>query len=170
MSNRTYLKQEIQEAHDKFESKLVGPNGFEVFSDYRHWLSVMQHLHGSVGLPAALRLGAEHFLISEKSRIEALKKDLLNNERATHADDTACDSWAWGALYALNGSAIGASLLLKSASAEDNWPKAYLMEMRRFATSGLLSDFFRGLEAARLDRSAARAGALRVFEEGFAHV
>ncbi|MCY4178771.1 MAG: hypothetical protein OXC60_04675 [Litoreibacter sp.] len=169
ISNRQYLKRETQAAHDRAERVWVGPAGFADLHAYRRWLTAMLDLHRDFGRPAERRLARLHDEPAEERRISALCADLGCACDAPRPGDDVSESWAWGAQYVLNGSAIGASILLKSASLQEGWPRAYLREMRSFATSGRLADFFAGLDAAQLNLPLAKAGALAVFEGSFAH-
>jgi heme oxygenase len=72
-------------------------------------------------------------------------------------------AWSWGVLYALNGSSLGASVLLKKGAIDAAWPRQYLEEMRRFAKSGMLKSFFDELNAAPFKVEDMATGANDVF-------
>jgi len=63
----------------------------------------------------------------------------------------------------VNGSAWGASQVLKSGALGADWPRAYLQEMRGFATSGQLKGFFERLNAAPVPPADLAEGANAVF-------
>lgn len=163
MNNRQFLKTHTQAAHANAERRWVGPNGFRDRTAYDTWLCAMMDKHARLGARAAAQMHRMDVAVREERRISALATDLGRApcESADTVDHRR--SWAWGVQYVLNGSAVGASILLKSRSIKEDWPTAYLREMQDFATSGSLSDFFRRLDTVSLDRTEALSGALEVF-------
>jgi len=167
MQNRDFLRTRTQAAHDRAERRWTDPNGFGGLQEYREWLSTMLALHQRFGRPAAARLENDVYVATEEDRIVALLADLGGSPSSAPSDFRNSVSWSWGAEYVLNGSAIGASLLLKRAITNPDWPRAYLTEMSRFASAGSLKSFFGSLDAATIDRHDALCGAIAVFDESF---
>jgi len=64
----------------------------------------------------------------------------------------------------VSGSALGATFLLKSVSANHDWPTKYLCELSRFARTGGVRAFFESLNEADIEFAEARRGATSVFE------
>ena len=161
--NRRVLQQATRHAHDQAEDSW-GFMGHDAFAMGK-FLQAMLNLHISFGLPAALRLGQAHLLDRETARLAALRCDLKIPSKTPvpvarpwrRADE------AWGILYALNGSAMGATALLRTQGGEGR-PQAYLSLMQDYAQSGALGAFFRDLNRQTLDQAAAIAGARSVFD------
>lgn len=161
--NRHHLKVATLQAHHKTEAAWFGHNAFDSLATYKHWLNAMHDVHLALGLDAAHALSGQQGQQLETERLLALDADLSRLLAYAHTPDPVSDSWAWGVQYAINGSALGASILLKSAALQPGWPTAYLDTMRQFATSGALNTFFHDLNAQHLNRPEAEAGATRVF-------
>lgn len=162
MTLRDRLKHATQGSHAQAEAAWFGHARFADRAAFLGWLSALNEAHGRLGLPAARCLGDEDLLAAEHSRLAALRQDLgcgpgLGSRKAP------TQSFAWGVLYSLNGSAMGASVLLKSNVIAPGWPSAYLRQMRSFATSGGLKRFFRMLDQQVLAEAEAVAGAEAVF-------
>lgn len=157
--NRQRLKAATLQAHARTEAAWFGRAAFADLATYRHWLSAMQQVHLGLGVDAAHALGDG----AEAARLAALDTDLGNCPQAEHVPQSAPPSWAWGVQYAINGSALGASILMKSAALQPDWPTAYLETMRSYATSGALNAFFQTLNAQDLDHVQATEGATQVF-------
>jgi heme oxygenase len=160
LQNRALLRETTRVTHDLAESSWSqgGSKAFPLES----FLIAMRRLHTRLGMSAALCIGSKEFFAVEDARLDALRKDLGHEPRESAGAEPLSSSDknnAWGVLYALNGSAMGASKLLRSGVG----PSAYLDLMRSYATSGALSRFFRSLNAEPLDQSAAIKGARSVF-------
>lgn len=160
-SNRSYLRHMTDAAHARAELGWTEDGRFTARRRYDDWLAALLKTHLSLGLPAsrALAEGAEE----EEARIAALCADLavpVILPRQTAPMDPAA---AWGVGYALNGAALGASLLLKGGGTASDWPTAYLQRMQNYARSGALKHFFAALDQTPLDRTAAAKGASTVF-------
>ena len=127
----------------------------------------MYRAHCGLGLAAAERSGLPSALREEQARIAALERDLAPAAPPGPAPLLSRDA-AWGVLYALNGSALGATVLLRE-TAGDERPSAYLTVMRDYARSGELRAFFDTLNHAPLELSGAAQGAAAVFADLASH-
>lgn len=70
---------------------------------------------------------------------------------------------AWGTTYALVGSALGASMILRKLSHNHDWPMGYLRAAQAHAASGGVLRIFDALDASGADRDAAHRGACALF-------
>lgn len=173
MINRAALKTATRRAHCAAEARWVGQTGFAGRHGYEGWLGVLHAAHSSLGRQAAAVLNDPKLQQAEQWRIAALESDLPGARQVVQAARPNPNrSYAWGVLYALNGSALGASSLLKSGAVPLSWPRSYLETLRRFAVSGDLATFFRQLDQAPLETALAVAGAHAVFDvvKGDSHV
>lgn len=162
--NRQVLRQATRGVHNAAETSWVGL-GTKDFP-IKTFLSVMHRVHRSFGLAAAQRCALKDAQSEEVLRITALEQDLsLTGTVKDHAQTSAIASRdaAWGVLYALNGSALGASLLLRSSPAAAVGATAYLTVMHDYARSGRLKAFFATFNSQDLNLSLAESGARAVF-------
>ncbi|MEM6939077.1 MAG: biliverdin-producing heme oxygenase [Pseudomonadota bacterium] len=163
MDNRAFLKSATRDVHRRTEARWVGSEGFSDRRAYEDWLHAMLAVHSSVSLPAARKLARRDFIAEEHLRLDALRRDL---DQPTLLPTPPCrhsDAWAWGAQYVVNGSAMGACILLKSGQVDVRWPHAYLKVMSGFAKGGALKGFFEELDQLALNRDEALAGAEAAF-------
>lgn len=161
--NRDYLRKATQSAHQNAETGWTRNGRFAGLTIYRQWLERMLRAHQTLGLPACLALGGHAEWAREQRRIACLRADLgLGSARPDEIADMSRDL-GWGVAYALNGSAIGATRLIKPGITPDDWPGSYLHEMADYAKSGALWAFFRALDGATPDLAEATRGAFRVF-------
>ncbi|MCV3272753.1 heme oxygenase-like domain-containing protein [Roseobacter sinensis] len=162
-TNRAVLRRRTRNCHERAEEAWFRGGEFGSRLSYEGWLAALCRAHSELGLPSARRLGDDQYIAIECGRCLALNEDLGTTGAVTGQAVQRTTSWAWGVQYALNGSALGASVLLKSGALQDGWPRAYLTQMQAFATSGALKRFFATLDALDLDIREAEAGAERVF-------
>jgi len=164
-SNRHNLKEMTSGAHDRAETRWFSRGKFTSRDSYLHWLEAMRSVHMSLGATAVREAALTQYSSIEAKRINALSLDLGMPKSSLKIKVPAevSAAWSWGALYALNGSSLGASILLKSQSVQSDWPNRYLQEMRYFATSGALGEFFAELDHLKLNRKEAARGANAVF-------
>lgn len=164
-SNRDALRAAIRESHDRAEAIWTGAGGIHVPDVYRDWLTCLCGVHTRIGLPAARILGYAGEIEEELRRIEALSGDIGQPvpDVAPRGPQVGGADWAWGVRYALNGSMLGATQMLKSPDMAHHVRRAYLTCAHAYATSGKLAAFFRALNDRQLDLDAARAGAEQVF-------
>ena len=123
----------------------------------------MYLVHAGLGQAAAEGAGWSDAAADEAERAACLAQDLGVSDGTPPDRPRLSRPVAWGALYALNGSALGASVLLRSA-VPDSWPLFYLQEMASFAKSGRLARFFADLDVAGCDPDEALHGAGLVFD------
>lgn len=142
---------------------------FADISRYRGFLLALLTAHARLGLDAARLRNAEVDGLEEERRIHALGTDL---DMATLWRDPARVSqplrmsrdYAWGVGYVLNGSALGAAVIMKAGHLGPTWPVRYLGLARDYARSGNLKAFFDALNEQTLDRAQALRGAVAVFD------
>jgi heme oxygenase len=163
VSNRDRLKRSTKTAHACAEARWFSSGSFASRTAYQHWLSALLHTHSAYGLAAVQSAGLRQYSAIEAKRRTALERDLDVSVQYDGIQQNASLDWSWGVLYALNGSALGASILLKSGSVLADWPTEYLAEMRGFAASGQLKSFFDDLNAEYLDTGEMLKGANAVF-------
>ncbi|MBW4708109.1 hypothetical protein KX928_09950 [Roseobacter sp. YSTF-M11] len=160
-NNRRFLQHASQADHRSAEATWVTPAGFRNRDHYRLWLRTLLRAHLIIGRAAAATCMPED--TQEKQRIDAICADLTICPPTPEKITVASSDWAWGACYALNGSALGAFMLLKSGAVAAPWPVRYLDHMRNYATSGQLAMFFKSLNNQSLCRENAALGARAVF-------
>lgn len=163
LDNRHFLKAATRTAHERAETNWVTQGRFEDRAAYTAWLSAMAEVHATLGARAARCLDDPTWRDEEQRRLLAIEADLAVPIPVCEFGCDRSGSWAWGVAYALNGSAMGASVLLKSGAVAPDWPCSYLTVLRDYATSGRLQSFFRDLEGLRIDLDQASAGARDVF-------
>lgn len=165
LSHRAFLKEATLVSHARAEDGWTVAGAFPNRRAYLRWLHVQSGAHHALGARAARLLGLRQLIAAEQTRQRLLSRDLGGEPGQVQGTPPwLTESFAWGVLYALNGSALGASILLKRHADLEQWPTAYLQEMRRFAKSGELLAFFRELDAVPLERVEASAGARAVFD------
>ncbi len=166
MAVRRELQARTQKLHAFTEGLYWSGSGFHDYQRYIFFLGAILKAHSDLGMPAALRHGDRLAVDHEQNSILALQQDLGTAGRAP--DNFAgqnCDAdYAWGVRYALTGSHIGASVILKSRGVGDAWPQSYLRRAQAFAQSGGVRDFFETLDAAAPDVTRATLGAKAVFK------
>lgn len=168
MSNRKFLKDGTRTLHESTEQLWSNDGRFQSEARYRAWLTAMHEAHDQIGRVAAHRIGDTRLIDTERQRLAALRADLglSRSERGMRpvpSNGARSESWAWGALYVLNGSALGASFLLKSGGIGASWPRSYVEQMAQEARRGRLKAFFDRLETVRLNKSDALRGAHMAF-------
>lgn len=163
-NNRTVLRDATRQVHERTEQLWFAQNAFASHAAYLRWLSAMATVHQSLA-PAAVRaLDDMTITQTERDRTAALAADLGTTPSPPMEPLLCTKAEAWGVMYVLNGSAMGASVLLKSQGLKPDWPQRYLQVMRSFAQSGALRQFFDLLDQVPLDHTAATAGAHLVFD------
>ena len=148
---RSALKASTEIAHAAAEEHLLGGRkSFDTRPQYDRFLCVALQAHAAFGVAAATATGQDWLEREEDQRPSAARK-------LTAAE-------GWGAGYVLHGSAMGASLMLKTGYLNSAWPCSYLNHMRRFAQSGCLRRFFNLLVTECRDLDGALHGARLAFE------
>ncbi|MEM7423445.1 MAG: hypothetical protein AAF334_06955 [Pseudomonadota bacterium] len=163
VSIRHQLRSLTTGLHAKVEAKFWSPSGFADLAAYRHFLGLMREAHGKMGLPAAEIRCDEDDMRAERDALDHLSADLaIATEHGTHPDMDV--DFSWGVGYALTGSALGASLILRSETLRPDWPVDYLSFMQSRAKRNHVRRFFDALERAGPDPEAASRGAYAVFD------
>ena len=164
LGNRQALRVSTQKMHMLSEQRWA--DIFEHPQGVRHFLVAMRVLHRTFGVEAARCMDQPEAADLEQQRLDALDADLQDTSD-TPAPLAASRGWtrdeAWGVLYALNGSALGATALLRPGAALAGQGSSYLELMRDYARSGALGAFIRALDGEMLDLPRATAGADAVF-------
>ncbi|MEL7027369.1 MAG: biliverdin-producing heme oxygenase [Pseudomonadota bacterium] len=161
---RETLREATRELHQTTEMLWTKSDEFQTKDAYLNFLATVLKVHIGSGLPAAIARGDRTEIAEERTRIDALCKDLdcshveLNPPRAMDQDR------AWGVGYVLNGSAIGATVMLRGGYLGEDWPQAYLHVGQAYVQSGKLKRFFDALEDGPQDATAVTAGAMDTFK------
>jgi heme oxygenase len=160
---RVQVRADTREAHYALDNQVFTTKGFGSRDRYQSFLRAALVAHATQGITAA-RVRDDGSLIAEQARIDALARDLQEEAPETTGDLNATDvAYAWGVGYALNGSALGASTIIKSGHLGRDWPRRYLEMGRAFAQTGGVKDFFDRLNEKHLDRQRVTEGAMTVF-------
>lgn len=164
-SNRDRLRHATRDAHITTERLWLPHGRFTDRVNYTEWLFALWRVHNQLGRAATEALPNARFAAEEGTRRAALKQDLELDAAAVRSGPKAPSSgWAWGVLYALNGSALGASGLLRSGGLAADWPSSYLQTMQTYAKSGELRTFFDQLNDESSRPDAMIDGANEVFQ------
>ena len=163
-SHRRLLRAATQDLHDETERAWSTSGGFGSREHYLSFLKAIRGVHVAIGFPAAELIGTRKEIAEENARIRALSEDLGEAPHWTSPDQPLSRSFAWGVGYGLNGSTLGASVMLKAGHCRAEWPSAYFRLGRDYVQSGRLARFFQSLDAADLELEKAVAGARAVFE------
>ena len=150
VSLRVHLKNATRDSHAAAEARWTASGAFSSRFAYANWLERMYQVHAGLGQAAAETARWPGAARDEADRAACLAQDLSATNGQPQDRPSLSRPAAWGVLYALNGSALGASILLRSM-VPDGWPVSYLQEMARFAKSGRLARFFADLDAASCD-------------------
>lgn len=172
---RQHLKRATRAQHERLDGYLGSAAKFETRQQYLLFLWAMIDTHRKFGLPAARQRNSDGDLALELQRISALEKDLalpITYDSAPsaeliwtpQADDYTAFSWGVG--YVLNGSALGACVMLKHNFLHPEWPRSYFTLGQNYARSGRLSNYFASLDRKKLDAKSAVSGA----QETFSHL
>ncbi|MEM1383100.1 MAG: biliverdin-producing heme oxygenase [Pseudomonadota bacterium] len=163
LAMRPLLREATRALHEQIETVWAPAGAFESEKAYRSFLSTLMRIHRQVGLTAAMARGDTEEVDEEQRRLSALAADLDASPAGARPARTLGADYAWGVGYVLNGSCLGAAMLLKSGGLGPEWPRRYLYLGRDFAKSGRLRRYFERLNALPLDREAVERGALETF-------
>lgn len=161
---RHALKTCTADLHDMLESLWTPHGGFASKSAYLDFLKALHRTHSRLGLAAMSRIGTDWDIAEERARIAALDQDLDGMSHAHHQTTEMDEGYAWGVGYVLNGSTLGASVLLKQGHIEKGWPCAYLKTGRTYAATGALKHFFDRLEKTDAPEDRVMTGAKETFQ------
>lgn len=162
---RSGLRDVTRALHDEIEAIWTPAGGFASRQTYLDFLSTLLLVHRRLGAPAALRRGDPEDVIEEHRRVAGLTEDLDAAPSRTMAVEDIDEGFAWGVGYVLNGSSLGAAVLLKAGALGEDWPTRYLMMGRDYVTSGRLKRFFDALNAVNHDPDTVQEGAFAAFEQ-----
>ncbi len=163
-STRSWLREATRGLHEDAEAMWMPAAAFRSKDSYRGFLSALLQAHARLGLPAARRRGDTAAQLSEQARIDALCRDLQHRLPRQHPPQKMSALYAWGVSYVLNGSTLGASLLISKGYLEASWPRSYLETSRAFAKSGQLRSFFDQLDDLPMGAPELLRGAVETFE------
>lgn len=160
---RRALRCSTRDAHDRIEALWAPDKRFASLASYLSFLRTVLHVHTRVGLAAAQARGGSAEIDLEQERIAALCADLGLGQYKAGAICVSPD-YAWGVGYVLNGSAIGANMILRDAFLQPRWPDRYLKLGKDYVKSGGLQKFFTALNDANPGPEIAMLGARETFE------
>lgn len=160
-STRSVLRSATQSLHDRIEAIWTSDAQFTSLATYRPFLTALLHSHATLGYPAAVARADPIEISLEKGRIAALCDDL--DCEAPDTDLEMTQDEAWGVGYVLNGSALGADMLLRHGKLGADWPKSYLKLGQKYVKSGGLRRFFDALNAGTFGEADLCKGAARTF-------
>ena len=160
---RLQVRARTRTVHAALDTVWLAADGFSSKRAYMAFLYASLTAHIELGIPAAIRR-ADGSQTTERARIIALRQDLGTSQPAIVEQSITDQSFAWGVGYALNGSALGATTILKHGGLQRDWPRRYLEMGRDYARTGGVRRFFDRLNGEQLDRDQVVAGALAVFE------
>ncbi|MEM6665593.1 MAG: biliverdin-producing heme oxygenase, partial [Pseudomonadota bacterium] len=118
---RQNLRQSTQILHDQVEALWISGERFSDRARYEEFLGALLTAHVTLGMGAARTRGAGEEITMERRRIAALRSDLGSRANQTEPPatiDRMGRSFAWGVGYVLNGSALGAKMILKHGYVE----------------------------------------------------
>jgi len=162
--NRHILRDATQKVHSLSEQRWAAI--FDQHQGLQRFLCAMHNLHITFGIQAAKSTRQPHAIDLEQHRLKALNTDLFDCRFASEPMSATMPigrDQAWGILYALNGSALGATSLLRPGAALAQEPSLYLGLMRDYVQSGGLGRFIRALNSEPLNLPKAISGANMVF-------
>lgn len=162
---RTYLRDMSMTKHLQTEAAFLPTGQFPSQSAYFTFLHALFECHCKLGRPAATARRDQSEIDEEDKRISALAADLrINGPAPQDAAVSMGTDYAWGVGYVLNGSALGAAILLKHpGTLGKDWPRRYLQLGRDYASSGRLRQFFDRLNCEPRHRQQVEHGALDTF-------
>ncbi|MEM9060698.1 MAG: biliverdin-producing heme oxygenase [Pseudomonadota bacterium] len=162
---RATLRAATRELHAKIEEMWTPDGGFGSRQTYLDFLYALLCVHQQLGVPAALRRGDPEDAAEEYRRIRALCNDLeLPRPRSLGLNELD-EGFAWGVGYVLNGSSLGATILLDRGALQPDWPTQYLSVGREYVKSGHLKRFFDSLNVVGHDPKSVQRGAFATFDQ-----
>lgn len=167
-SIRASLRETTQSLHEDVEAFWMSNKCFDSEDTYRRFLTTVLAAHQSVGLRAAKVRGDLDDVKEEENRIAALCADLSlsvphQSDGPDGEDSRMSASYAWGVGYVLNGSALGAAVMLDRGYLKDGWPDQYFLLGRALVRTGGLKRFFDRLNNVPLDEADVANGAKDTF-------
>ena len=163
-SLRDVLNEATMELHQQLEALWTPSGGFASEATYKAFLSALLDVHIQMGRPSAEARDDKLAIEQEDDRISALRDDLNGSAHPSPTARTDIGSdYAWGVGYVLNGSSLGASILLKTDSLGVGWPRQYLGLGRDYVRAGHLKRFFDGMNVASVNPIEVHRGAMETF-------
>lgn len=160
---RAFLRAGTADMHAAAELRWFPDDGFTSLDHYTSLLKVILAAHRELGAPAVDLIGTAGEILAENSIRQALARDTGLADHAPNVIGPACPSCAWGVLYVLNGSALGASFILDKGHAQPDWPVSYLQASATYVRSGRLRLFLDRMNSVSIDMDAALRGAVETF-------
>ena len=161
---RLSLRDKTYELHQRLEQLWTPQGHFDSISSYRRFLRLLLKAHSGVGLRAAASRGDPDELTLEQDRVLALSVDLAIPSPALPMPPSSMPhDYAWGVGYVLNGSALGASIILKNSYILQNWPSDYMTLGRSYVKTGRAKHFFKLFDSLHLDTAEVERGAIDTF-------
>lgn len=160
---RSSLRKTTYSLHQRLEQLWTPQDHFVSISSYRNFLRLLLNAHCEVGFRAAIARGDETELTRESERVAALGVDLTISSPEASLTPAMPNSYAWGVGYVLNGSALGASIIVKKNYILNNWPSKYMKLEQNYVRTGQMKKFFENLECSDLDVSEVERGAIATF-------
>ncbi|MEO0361925.1 MAG: hypothetical protein AAF322_12500 [Pseudomonadota bacterium] len=170
MAVRDTLRRSTAEIHAEAEALFWSGDRFASADAYRRFLWAMREAHVRFGLPAATLLDGDRGAAREARLIALLDDDLDRAGSPPAATPAMEEARAWGAAYALSGSALGAATILKTGGAPEGCAAAYLRAQAAAARGGETRRFFDALDARGPTTEAARRAAVEAASAVFAAI
>ncbi len=166
---RVGLRDATWPIHQRLEALWTPGGGFSSEKMYLRFLVALLDAHRSLGGPASRALRDADAQATEGQRVMALMGDLGIADPVAGGPTSMDPDEAWGVCYVLNGSALGATFLLKGDLLSPDWPTSYLRLGQAYVRSGQLKRFFDALEDCPSKTEAVTKGAESVLSLLLAH-
>lgn len=173
---RGHLRKTTNDLHRSIEKVWASDDGFRSIGHYQSFLSRILCAHREFGVRAVYALADARpdactawSIPDERMRQTAVCRDLGIPVEQNACGSLTGQSYAWGVGYVLNGSAMGASIMLRGGHVKPDWPVEYFQTCQAYVRSGRLKAFFDQMNGAQLDLGEATQGAsdvFAVFEDG----
>lgn len=160
---RQALRQATRAVHEGLEALWTPHDRFSSQEAYLRFLAALLEAHCQLGVQAAAARGDPEDLVIEHRRIDALCADLGRARPAIRSPTPMSDGFAWGVGYVLNGSTLGAEMILRHGYLGAGWPVRYLALGRDYVRDGHLRRFFDVLNDLPLPVEDVRRGAMDTF-------
>ncbi len=160
---RSVLHQLTADIHGEVECLWSDMGTFATRCGYIKFLEKALAVHCNFGVSAVQTWGNDCDEQKEMERIDCLVSDLESEPVSVRKKRSMSKSYAWGVSYVLNGSALGASFMLKRGGIPTDWPSSYFGYGRSFVRSGHLKAFFDRLNSADIEMEEALVGAADCF-------
>lgn len=163
LSLRHYLRRSTAPDHARAEAVHWTGSDFRDRAGYERYLNALQQAHLVWGCGAAQVLDQPDEAARHEVYAGLIAEDCRSDPPGATTPASMSRDMAWGVTYALVGSALGASMILRKLLQAHDWPMAYLKASHAHATSGGVLRIFDALDASGADRNRARQGACALF-------